>query len=390
MLRLIMEIWRLNLRHLRAALETGRLGSINAAAQAVNLTQPAITQALAKLESQIGISLFERTPIGMTMTQAAILLSPRIGAALDHIASSRVTMTQLRAFIALSSEGSYGAAATKTGLSQPSLHRAIADLSVVLNRILLERRGRGLMLTPAGKKIARSFRLACAELHAGLSEIAALKGHETGRISIGAMPLSRARLLPKAVAAFHRMHPQVEIRIAEGSYVELIEPLRDGDLDVLIGALRENGGGEDVQQIPLFSDSPVIIARAGHPLMAKDSRNADDIAALAQYPWIISAPGTPLRAQWQKMFTDAHIVPPHVPIECGSVIAIRQILMESDFLTLLSLDQVAVELEAGWLVKIADAPAGLMRTIGISSRSNWMPTALQKAFLDVLAQVADG
>jgi LysR family transcriptional regulator, regulator for genes of the gallate degradation pathway len=381
-----MDIWQCNLRHLRAALEVTRLGSINAAAQAVNLTQPAITQALAKLENQLGINLFDRSPIGMSPTKAARLFAPRIAAALDYIASPRVTMSQLRAFIVLSSEGSYATAAQRSGIAQPSLHRAVSDLSLALGRVLMERRGRGLTMTIAGRKTARAFRLAYAELDAGLADIEALKGHETGKIAIGAMPLSRARLLPDAVATFHNLYPEVEIKITEGSHAELIEPLRDGVLDLMIGALREGGIGDDVEQLPLFKDRPVVIARAGHPLSQRKLQlnSAEDVSELAHYPWIIAAPGTPLRVQWERMFTEAALPVPPVPIECGSVITIRQILIKSDFLTLLSPDQVAVELEAGWLTQICDAPEGFIRTIGITTRTGWTPTGLQKTFLKIV------
>jgi LysR family transcriptional regulator, regulator for genes of the gallate degradation pathway len=386
-----MDIWQCNLRHLRAALEVCHLGSINAAAQAVNLTQPAITQALAKLESQLGIMLFERSPIGMSPTPAALLLAPRIAAVLDYIASPRVTMSQLRAFITLSGEGSYAAAAERSGIAQPSLHRAVSDLSLALGQPLLERRGRGLTLTVQGRKIARSFRLAYAELEAGLADIEALKGHETGKIAIGAMPLSRARLLPDAVATFHKIYPEVEIKISEGSHAELIEPLRDGALDLMIGALRDGGIGDDVIQKPLFKDRPVVIARAGHPLSAAKLSidGAADLETLSQYPWIIAAPGTPLRVQWERMFTQARLPAPPVPIECGSVITIRQILIKSDFLTLLSPDQVAVELEAGWLTQICAAPDDFIRTIGMTTRTGWTPTGLQKAFLKTLENLGE-
>jgi LysR family transcriptional regulator of gallate degradation len=79
-----------------------------------------------------------------------------------------------------------------------------------------------------------------------------------------------------------------------------------------------------------------------------------------------------------------------VPIECGSVITIREILIRSEFLTLLSPDQVAVEMKAKWLVQIGDAPTGLVRRIGVTTRSGWTPTALQRAFLDELKVGAEG
>lgn len=379
-----MNVWQINLRHARAAAEVYRLGTVSAAAGSVSLTQPAITQALAKLEAQLGVSLFERRPDGMEPTAAARLLVRRVEAALAQIASSRVTMAQLRALIAIADTGSYPGASAATGLAQPSLHRAVNDLSVVLRKPVTERRGKGLALTDTGNRLVRAFRLARAELEAALAEIEGLKGRETGRIAVGAMPLSRARLLPAAVTAFFRKHPHFRIAIAEGSWSELIEPLRDGDLDLLIGALRDPSPGEDLVQTPLFDDRPVILGRKGHPLCG----TAPDMAALARYPWTVAPPGAPLRAQWDRMFREAGVAPPSVPVECGSVITIRQILLDSDFLTLLSPDQVAVELEAGWLAKVCDAPAGLVRKIGITTRSGWRPTAMQQAFLDQVVVIS--
>ena len=371
----------LNLRHLASLAATARLGSLSAAAQAISLTQPALTQGLAKLERQFGEPLFERRPGGMVATLPTQVLAPRIEAALAYIASPRVTLAQMRALIALADAGSYLGASVATGLSQPTLHRAVGDLSIGLRRVLVERRGKGIAFTDAGRRTVRAFRLARAELVAGLSEVAALRGRETGRITVGAMPLSRARLLPAAVTAFYRAHGQVQIRIVEGSHAELLEPLRDGDIDLLIGALRSPAPGDDVVQVPLFEDQPVVIARAGHPLAKTRDLTP---ARLAAYPWTISAPGTPLRLLWERIFARAGIPLPPVPVECGSVITIRQMLLDSDFLTLLSPDQVAVELEAGWLTQVGAPSAELRRTIGITTRSGWRPTGMQQNFVDRL------
>jgi DNA-binding transcriptional LysR family regulator len=361
------------------------LGSVKAAADAVNLTQPAITQAVAKLETQLGAQLFDRRHDGMEPTAAMQLFAPRIESALDHIGSTRVTMAQLRALIALGEAGSYVGASAATGLAQPTLHRAVNDLSVALRRTLVARRGKGLALAPGGKRTLRAFRLARAELAAGLSEVESLMGHETGRITIGAMPLSRARILPAAIAAFYAQHPEVRINIVEGSWQELAEPLRDGEIDLMVGALRNPAPGDDLAQESLFADRPVVIGRKGHPLYGKKI----SLATLAQYPWTIAAARTPLRRAWEAMFSADGVPLPEVPIECGSVMMIRQILIASDFLTLLSPDQVAVELEAGWLDIICEAPHGLVRTIGITTRTGWRPTAKQQLFVAQLRQGAD-
>lgn len=379
-----MDIWDYNLRHLAAVVQIAELGTMGAAARAVNLTQPALTQALARVESQLGVALFERRHDGMVATDAAQLLVPRIRAALDHAISPHVTTARMRALLALADGGSYLGAGLATGLAVPTLHRAVKDLSLSLRKTLVERRSNAVVLTEAGHALARAFRLARVELEAGLAEIAALQGREIRRISVGAMPLSRARILPSAVARFLRRHPLVRIAIAEGARAELVEPLRNGVIDLMIGALRQPLVEPDLAQEALFEDRPVIVARAGHPLAG----TTPDLATLAAYPWIMPGGGAPLRESWHAMFADAGVTPPPVPVESGSVMTIRQVLIDSDFLTLLSPDQVAVELEARWLVQLGDVPAGFRRTIGVTTRASWRPTRVQAEFIEDLRAVA--
>ncbi len=379
-----MQVWDFNLRHLRAVTKIAELGTMNAAAQAVNLTQPAITQALGRIEAMLGMPLFERRHDGMAQTPAAEIFVPRVEAALVHIASPHVTMSRFRALLALADTGSYSGAGHETGLSLPSLHRAVNDLALSLRKPLVERRGKIVLLTETGMQMARGFRLARVELEAGLAELEALKGHETRRIAIGAMPLSRARVLPAAITSFLRLRPQVRVSIIEGSRAELVEPLRNGAIDMMIGARRDPLLEPDLVQHPLFRDRLVVIARKGHPL----DGSAADVKALAGYPWVIASEGAPLRVLWEAMFTRAKLPLPLVPVESGSVMTIRQLLMDSDLLTLVSPDQVSVEIEAGWLVKIADLPDDLDRAIALTTRASWRPTAVQAEFVAELMRAA--
>lgn len=368
-----------NIRHYAALAATVRHGSLSRAARAVNLTQPALTQAITGLEASLGVQLFERGAGGMRPTEPALLLAPRAEAAIAQIGSPRVTGTQVRAFLAVVRAGSYAAAAEATGLSAASLHRAVADLSVALGQRLLDRRGRAIALTPAGQRRARGFGLAMAELRAGMAEVAALAGRGGERIVIGAMPLSRARWLPETIARFAARHPGIDLAVHEGSHAELAGPLRDGDIDLILGALRDEVEVDDLVQEPLFEDRPTLVMRAGHPLLAA----ADPVPELASYPWLLPGRETPLRRYWEAMFRATGQEPPHVGIECGSVMTIRQLLLSGDALTLLSPDQVSVELAAGVLAALPP-PVPVTRTIGIATRNGWRPTSAQAAFLAML------
>jgi LysR family transcriptional regulator, regulator for genes of the gallate degradation pathway len=378
-----MQAGDLNLRHLQAVAAIVRHGSLSRAADRIALTQPALTQAVRSLERALGQPLFDRQPGGMQPTEAGRILALRIETALAHIGSPRVTAAQMRAFLALCEAGSYPRASVATGLAQPSLHRAVGDLSVALRRKLVVRQGKGLVITEAGRGMARRLRLARAELEAGLAELSALSGLDSGRVAVGAMPLARARALPAAVSAFLRQHRDAQVLISEGSYAELIEPLRDGRLDLLVGALRDPCDS-DLTQTALFVDRPAIIARAEHPLAG----TAPGLAAMARYPWIVANPDTPLHAAWARLFADSGIAQPAAPIICGSVLTARQILRESDLLVLLSPEQLAVELEAGLLRILAEVPPTISRTIGIITRADWRPTTLQSGFTDALRRAS--
>jgi DNA-binding transcriptional LysR family regulator len=176
----------------------------------------------------------------------------------------------------------------------------------------------------------------------------------------------------------------VRIAIAEGARAELVEPLRNGMIDMMIGALRQPLVEPDLAQTALFEDEPIIVARHDHPLAGSRA----DLSALARYPWILPGRGAPLRDSWDAMFADAQVAAPPVPVESGSVMTIRQVLIESDFLTLVSPDQVAVELEAKWLCSLGAVPSAFHRVIGVTTRASWRPTAVQAEFLADLHGVA--
>ena len=187
----------------------------------------------------------------------------------------------------------------------------------------------------------------------------------------------------------------MRIAIAEGARAELVEPLRNGQIDLMIGALREPLVEPDLVQTALFADEPVVVARPDHPLAGHPSAGnlpvgrGPELQDLARYSWILPARGAPLRDSLDGMFAEAGLDPPAVPVESGSVMTIRQVLIDSDFLTLVSPDQVAVELEARWLTSLGTLPRPFHRVIGVTTRASWRPTAVQAEFMADLLAVSE-
>jgi len=386
----------LNLRHLRAVGDMVSMRSVNRAAEAAGLSQPALTQGIAKLESQLGVRLFDRDHGGVTPTEAGQALSERAVRAFSQLSSAAkrcarsggrsfpnpdrlMTATQLRAFLHFADAQGFAGAVTGSGMSQPAIHRAVRELEAICSVALAERRGRRMELTSAGLAMARGVRLAAAEISAGISE-ASGRSEGAARMAIGAMPLSRALVLPRALALFLEEGHETVVDVVEGAWRELVDPLLDGVIDMMVGALRDTAP-PGVEQVPLFTDRPAIFARRDHPLAHRTATPAQ----LRAQSWVVGPAGTPLRAHWEKLFEgDA----PPVPVECGSVMVIRGLLMESDLLTLLSPDQIAMEIETRMLVRIASTAPRPARMIGISTRTGWRPTAVQKRFVELLHRAA--
>lgn len=390
----MIDAYQLNLRHLRMLSTFAEAGSISAAARTIGVTQPALTQALHKLERTFGAALFDRTPAGVALTDTGRRVLRRVERALASLAGSlRETNTQglrsdpatfltsahVRGLLALAEQGSFVGAAGVAGVSVPALHRAVRDLETVAGAALVERRGRGIGLTQSGQELAGGFTIGITELTAALEECT----RSEGRITVGAMALSRSLLLPATLASLLAQQPRAQVDVIEGSYLELAELLRAGRIDILVGALRTRPE-PDLRQEPLFVDRLTIIGRADHPLAG----GAASFADLVAYPWIVARRASGLLDRWQQMFDHAGIARPEAPIQCGSVGLIRGVLVRSDFLTLLSPHQVAAEIAAGSLVPIKSEIPDTMRTIGAITRRDWYPTELQSFFMTVLRGVA--
>ena len=388
-----MDPYDFNLRHLRAIPVIAAQGSVRAAAEAVGLSQPALTQGLSKIERQLGVGLFTRRADGMTPTEAGLVFAERGLLAFAHLAEAMrrggrgfsrpeqlVTATQLKAFLGLAETGSFTAAALAHGLSQPAIHRAVRDLEQLCGVALAERRGRFVGLTPAGHRVARGLRLAAGEISAAIVTVLG-DPLDSGQIVIGAMPLARALVLPHAIAAFFGGTPRARLDIVEGSWRDLADPLRDGVIDLMVGALRPEAPAGLVQRA-LFDDRLAVIARAGHPLAGRRAT----LDELAGFDWIVGSAGSPLRERWEGLFA-ARALPP-MPIECGSVMVIRGVLAATDMLSLLSPDQVSVEIDSGMLTTIAAPIADDRRTIGLTVREGWRPTAAQARLVGLIEEAA--
>ena len=385
-----------NLRHLRVFLAVVEHSSITRAADACHVSQPAVTQTIRKLEADFGAALFQRTPQGLYPTEAGQTLAGRVQRAFDILDPAladlaprlRLTATtpQLHALIAMTDTENFTLAARRLGLAQPTVHRAITQLEKEADRALFQRTTHGMIPTRPASLLAQSAELAFAELAQGEADLAELAGREVGRIVIGAMPLSRSYILPRAIARFRERRPSIPIQVLDGPYDDLVTRLRRGEADMLIGALRQPAPIADVVQERLFDDELAIIAGSHHPLLKRDRISLEDLGG---FPWVVAGTGTPTRGHFDTLFAPLGAARPRSLVETSSMALMRELLKHSDHLGFISRLQIRPDLELGALTHLPYPIPNSSRPIGLTTRADWVPTKAQADFReDIRAVVA--
>lgn len=391
-----------NIRHLRAVALVARYHSVNGAAEALRLSQPAVTLAIRQVEKQCGSKLFNRYKTGSYPTPAgealvlriercfAVLERGLIDAGEPSVESPdyayRVSSSQFIAVAVLFDLLDWMMASEALGVSVQSVKRTVRSLELLLHRSLLLQSRSGVVFSDDGKRFARATKLAIREIELGIEELALLRGECSGTLRIGAMPLPRAQIVPEALSRLIGIYPDLRIHVQEGSYEYLLDLLRNGDIDMMMGALRGADGVPDVFEEFLMRCPLSVVARKGHPLQQKtDLTLADTIG----YQWIVNSPRSPSRALFDDAFSTRGLPQPKRLLEIGTLGVIRGLLLRGDQLTMLSRHQIHFEEEVGKLAILDINLRETERPIGASTRIGWQPSRPQREFMRQLKLVCD-
>jgi LysR family transcriptional regulator, regulator for genes of the gallate degradation pathway len=379
---------QLELRHLRAFLAVAEEGSAYRAGEALFRAQSAVSRSVHKLESMLGVKLFERRAHGMLLTEygrALLTRAQRVQQEAHRARADLVAMTNkgtvrnaavfnmlahergLRVFVALTEQHHMPSVADGIGISQPAVSMAIRQLEDSVGLRLFERTARGMIPNEAGMALALRLKRALAETRHAIADIAALRGVTQGTVTVGALPLGRTRLLPESIAGVVSQHPGLRVATIEGSFETLAASLRAGDLDFILGALRPADYASDLAGMPLGDDALAIVARREHPWA---QRKRITTADLTRARWVLPRVQTPNRTLFERALTDRGLPAPDVVVETSDLAVLRGVLVNSDLLTAISPRQLSYELHAGLLQVLPFPLEDTRRVIGVTQRTD--------------------
>jgi molybdate transport repressor ModE-like protein len=203
---------------------------------------------------------------------------------------------RLRVLREVALRGSFSAAAEALTYSQSAVSQQIAALEREAGTRLVERNGRGIRLTDAGRALVRRADAILVELAAADAELQAIAGLRGGRVRVSTFASAATALLPAAVTAFRAAHPavQVELSLVEATE-EAIGGLRTGRADlVLVARPAGEPPTDQVEAHRLLEDPMLAVLPGGHRLARRRTLRLDDLAG---EPWVLGGgPGCSDRA----------------------------------------------------------------------------------------------
>jgi DNA-binding transcriptional LysR family regulator len=274
-----------------------------------------------------------------------------------------VTLTQLKAFLAVARSGSVKAAASSLGVTEPAISGAVAELRKELGDPLFLRSGGGIELTPGGRRLAAT---AAEMLGLAAQTRRTLGDPEASRLTVAATPMVAEDVVPWLLDAFTARQPGLEtgtLAVAPSAFVEL---LRDRRADVALGPRPPAGGTPPIESVPFLRFSLAVVAS---PERARRLRMPVAAAQLARQPWLLGPSGADRGTLTGDFLAALGVDSAQVSVYPSGATAL-QLVAEGQGLTLSFRHTVRAELQRGSLVTLEVAmptPSGLLfaSTLGV-------------------------
>jgi len=300
-------------------------------------------------------------------------------------------VTRLRVLAALARHGSVTAAAKSLNYAQPSVSHHLARLEAETGTRLVERSGRGVKLTDAGRLLAGRAEEILGRLDAAEQELAAHVGQREERIRVAGFPSALATMVPSAAARLRAERPGAELLMTEAEPQGALRMLRAGRVDVaLVFAYLQHGTAvarpedEEGVRARLLLDEPVhLVTGAGVPVPPR-SAAGNRLASYAEHRWIAGCERCRTHLLWQcerAGFT------PHIAFTTDDVLVAQALAAAG--LGVALLPDLALRAARHPGVRTEPLPGARRQVLALTYGEPPGPPAVER-LLDALADTAEG
>ncbi|MGV8074289.1 MAG: selenium metabolism-associated LysR family transcriptional regulator [Syntrophobacteraceae bacterium] len=276
---------------------------------------------------------------------------------------------------------SFTKAADAVCLTQPTVSEHLRALEEMLGAKLVDRLGREVSPTPAGKILYRYAQDIIRLRNEAVQALDKYKGNLTGHLLIGAGTIPGTYILPEFIGSFKSKHPSIRITLKISGSASIVEKILDGSYEAGLIGVKWDDSRIVLEEI--FSDELVLTVFPDHPWAGRESV---DIGELADESFILREKESGTRMVMNKALEAKGLDPARLNAiaEMGGTEAVRQGIKAGIGISILSYRAVAEDLERGALVAVPMKGLRLARSFYLAQRKNREPSPLCTAFLNHL------
>ncbi len=252
-------------------------------------------------------------------------------------------------FLSVAENLSFSGAAEELLISQPAVTNHIKELESKYQVPLFDRKGNRIYLTKAGKLLYNHLKVIRQQYRNLETEIGEINNTQKGSLRIGASSTISQYVIPKALAAFHKRYPKIELYLFNGNSFEMEQKLLANEIDM---ALVENDSSKVNIRYINFMDDELVAVTSSESVYAK--RKSFSLADFQEIPLILREKGSGTLDVIQKILKQRQVVLDklNIVIHLGSTEAIKNFLTDFDGIALVSEKAIEKELQLKELVKI--------------------------------------
>jgi DNA-binding transcriptional LysR family regulator len=287
----------------------------------------------------------------------------------------------LKVFLSVATEKSFSRAAEKMLRTQPAISLAVQRLETELQERLIDRSGKELILTDAGRIVldyARRFENLQAEMETALTE---LRDNSAGRLIIGANESTSLYLL-QHIVNYRRLYPKVRVQVRRSLSSKIPGQLIDGDLE--LGLLSYDPGDDRLQTMVLYQDTLCFVVSPQHRFA---DRQSVSITELGMETFIAHSVLSPFREVVIRAF-QRHKVTLNMDVEMPTVETIRMMVQRNEGVAFLPKMCVEQELQQDLLRQVKIEEIDVDRNIRLAYPARRALSHAAKALLEVVKSSA--
>lgn len=284
-----------------------------------------------------------------------------------------LTLRQIRIFLSAAKHMSFARAAEELHITAPAVSQQIKEMEEDMGVVLFVRENRKIELTSAGEYFLLYARRVSSTLNEASTMMERLRGTEASVLKIGLVSTAKY-FLPQVLVEFKKEFPNLQIKLEARNRQQLVELLRDGEIDIAI--MGRPPKEIDTRVEPFASHPHVFIASPSHPLCKQRNIKPD---ALNNFEMISREPGSGTRFIMERYFAE-HQIGPIVNMEISSNETIKQAVMSNLGISFVSMHTIGSEVlnQQVTILDVQDTP--VMRTWHVVALSKRNASQAAEAF----------